>query len=144
MPAAVFNLIGHPASRRLPSASNVVALGPRPQRDLPAYLAAADVAIVPFVTNRLSAAVSPLKAFEYLAMARPVVSTPLPELDGVPGVTIAHDVASFAGAITSVERAAFPHAEAAAFVARHTWQARVERLLELASRGARGALERKD
>lgn len=144
LPAAVFNLIGHPGSRRLPTASNVVALGPRPQRDVPAYLAAADVAIVPFVTNRLSAAVSPLKAFEYLAMARPVVSTPLPEIDGAPGVTIAHDAASFAAAITSAAHAPFPHAESAAFVARHTWQARVERLLETASRGARVALQRKD
>lgn len=144
LPHATFNLIGPAGSRRLPASSNVFALGPRPQRDVPAYLTAADVAIVPFVTNRLSAAVSPLKAFEYLAMARPVVSTPLPELEGIPGVTIAPDAAAFASAIAAAARAAFPREEAAAFVARHTWQARVDRLLETACPGAGGARERKD
>jgi O-antigen biosynthesis protein len=143
LPHATFNLIGPAGSRRLPASSNVFALGPRPQRDVPAYLAASDVAIVPFVTNRLSAAVSPLKAFEYLAMARPVVSTPLPELDGVPGVTIASDAASFASAIASAARTTFPRDDAAAFVARHTWQARVDRLLESAGPGAL-ARKRKD
>ena len=143
LPRAAFNLIGPAGSRRVPAADNVFVLGPRPQRDVPAYLAGADVAIVPFVTGRLSAAVSPLKAFEYLAMARPVVSTPLPELAGVPGVAIATDATSFAAAIAGAARAPFPREDAAAFVARHTWQARVDRLLESAGPGAL-ARERKD
>ena len=134
LPEASFNLIGAAGTRRLPAADNVVALGPRPQRDVPAYLAAADVAIVPFVTSRLSAAVSPLKAFEYLAMRRPVVSTPLPELHGVPGVTIADGATAFAAAIVDAARRPFPRASAAGFVAGHTWQARVDRLLDIATR----------
>lgn len=144
LPDAAFNLIGSAGSRRLPTCGNVFPLGPRPQRDVPAYLAAADVAIVPFVVDRLSAAVSPLKAFEYLAMERPVVSTPLPELERVPGVTIAHDAAEFAAAVAAASRDPFPRDAAAAFVARHTWQARVDRLLEVASSGDGVALERKD
>jgi glycosyltransferase involved in cell wall biosynthesis len=132
LPAARFNLIGPAGSRRLPAAPNLAILGMRAQSDLPAYLASADVAIVPFATGRLTAAVSPLKAFEYLAMAVPVVATPLPELDGVPGVTTAHDASSFAAAVVAAASAPFPRAAAAAFVARHTWQDRVERLLEIA------------
>lgn len=134
MPGASFNLIGAAGTRRLPAAGNVVALGPRPQREVPAYLAAADVAIVPFVTSRLSAAVSPLKAFEYLAMGRPVVSTPLPELRDVPGVTIADGAQAFSAAIVEAARRPFPREQAAAFVAGHTWQARVDRLLDIATR----------
>jgi glycosyltransferase involved in cell wall biosynthesis len=137
MPEASFNLIGAAGTRRLPAAGNVVALGPRPQREVPAYLAAADVAIVPFVTSRLSAAVSPLKAFEYLAMARPVVSTPLPELRDVPGVTIADDASAFSAAIVAATLRPFPREQAAAFVAGHTWQARVDRLLNFATRDVR-------
>ena len=143
LPDASFNLIGPAGSRRVPAPDNVFVLGPRPQRDVPAYLAAADVAIIPFVTSRLSAAVSPLKAFEYLAMQRPVVSTPLPELAGVPGVAIATDAPSFAAAIAAASRSTFPREDAAAFVARHTWQARVDRLLESAGPGVL-ARERKD
>jgi glycosyltransferase involved in cell wall biosynthesis len=131
LPAATFNLIGPAGSRRIPSAPNLAALGARPQRDVPGYLAGADVAIVPFTTDRLSAAVSPLKAFEYLAMARPVVTTPLPELAGVPGVTTATGAAEFVAAITRAAREPFPHDAAAAFVARHTWQERVQRLLDV-------------
>jgi glycosyltransferase involved in cell wall biosynthesis len=144
LPRAAFNLIGPAGTRRLPSAPNIAILGARAQRDVPAYLQAADVAIVPFASGRLSAAVSPLKAFEYLAMERPVVATPLPELDGVPGVTIARGVEAFAAAIGDAARTTFPRADAAAFVARQTWQERVDRLVDISSRCERIATGRKD
>ena len=144
LPNATFNLIGPAGSRRLPIAPNIAILGPRPQREVAAYLRAADVAIVPFTTGRLTAAVSPLKAFEYLAMQRPVVATPLPELEGVPGVTIADGVDAFAAAVRDAAVAIFPRAAASAFVARHTWQDRVDRLLDLLTGGERIAAERKD
>ena len=144
LPRATFNLIGPAGTRRLPSAPNIALLGARAQRDVPAYLQASDVAIVPFASGRLSAAVSPLKAFEYLAMERPVVATPLPELDGVPGVTIARGADAFAAAIGDAARTTFPRADAAAFVARQTWQERVGRLVDISNRGERIATERKD
>jgi glycosyltransferase involved in cell wall biosynthesis len=140
-PDAVFNLVGPRGTRRLPVEPNVLHLGAKPQHEVPAYLQAADVAIVPFASDRLSAAVSPLKAFEYLAMERPVVATPLPELAGVPGVTIAQGTQAFAAAVEQAARATFPRADAAAFVAQHTWQERVDRLLDITQRGGRAAPE---
>ena len=64
-------------------------------------------------------------------MAKPVVATPLPELASVPGVTTAHDPETFAAAILRAASEPFPRDAAAAFVARHTWQQRVQRLLDV-------------
>lgn len=132
LPTAAFDLVGPAGDRRLPSAPNVHALGPKPQRQVPDYLAAVDVAIVPFASNRLTAAVSPLKAWEYLAMGRPVVSTPMPDLAGVPGVVFAEDAESFARAIERVAGAPFPAREVRDFLTHHTWAARVDELSRLA------------
>lgn len=135
LPEATIHLIGPAGSRRLPAAPNLLALGPKPQDEVPAYLAAADVALVPFRPSRLSAAVSPLKVFEYLAMRCPVVSTPLPEVADLPGVTVAEPGDAFVAAVRSASRAAFPRRAAEAVLARHGWEARVEALLALAGVG---------
>jgi glycosyltransferase involved in cell wall biosynthesis len=128
LPGAAFDLVGPVGSRSLPTAPNVFALGPRPQIEVPGYLAAVDVAIVPFAPGRLTAAVSPLKAWEYLAMNRPVVSTPMPDLDGVPGVTFASGPEDFARAIERAARDPFPAAEVRTFLARQDWPSRIDDL----------------
>lgn len=130
-PRAEIHLIGPPGSRTLPDAPNVHVHGARPRAEIPGFLAAADVTIVPFVSSRLSAAVSPLKVFEYLAMGRPVVSTGLPDLRGVPGVTVSPDAASFLAAVDRASREPFPHDTVRRFLADQTWARRVDRLLDL-------------
>jgi glycosyltransferase involved in cell wall biosynthesis len=59
---------------------NVHVLGPRPYAELPRYVQAFDVGLIP--ANRAPAAVaaSPSKLFQYLAAGKPVVATDLPEL----------------------------------------------------------------
>ncbi|MGB0165903.1 MAG: glycosyltransferase [Luteibaculum sp.] len=54
---------------------NVHFLGPKKLEELPAYLQHAQVAIIPFLCNALTAAIYPLKINEYLATGIPVVST---------------------------------------------------------------------
>lgn len=49
-----------------------------------------DAAIVPFQLNDLTESVHPIKALEYLARRRPVVATPLPDLQSF------HEVVRFA------------------------------------------------
>ncbi|MEO6991782.1 MAG: glycosyltransferase [Candidatus Baltobacteraceae bacterium] len=61
----------------LPRAPNVHYLGPVDYRDLPAYLAGFDVALLPFARNAATANISPTKTPEYLAAGKPVVSTPI-------------------------------------------------------------------
>lgn len=61
--------------------ANLHLLGPRNYTELPAYMAAFDVAIIPAPINTYTRAMFPMKFFEYLAVGLPVVSTPLPALD---------------------------------------------------------------
>jgi len=64
---------------------NVHLLGKRPYELLPAYCKGFDVAILPFVVNRLTLYANPLKLREYLAAGLPVVSSDLPEVRSLGG-----------------------------------------------------------
>jgi len=59
---------------------NLHFLGRKSKDDLPSYLAGMDVCLNPFRQDELTASVSPLKFYEYLASGRPVASVPMPEL----------------------------------------------------------------
>jgi len=66
---------------RLTARPNIHILGRRSYHDLPAYLAHFDVCTIPFKVNPMTWAVDPVKLYEYLAAGKPVVSTPLPEVE---------------------------------------------------------------
>ena len=51
-----------------------------PYADLPRYASAFDVAVIPYVLNRHTHTANPLKFKEYLAMGKPVVTTPMAEV----------------------------------------------------------------
>src|SRR3954465_95912 len=61
----------------LPRRPNIHYLGPKTYRELPAYLAGWDVALMPFAMNESTQFISPTKTPEYLAGGKPVVSTPV-------------------------------------------------------------------
>jgi glycosyltransferase involved in cell wall biosynthesis len=65
---------------RLRHMSNVYFLGKRTLAELPAYLKGFSVCTIPYIRNRLSDSIFPLKLFEYLAAGRQVVATALPDL----------------------------------------------------------------
>lgn len=66
---------------RLKRLQNVFFTGPVDYSDLPALVKGIDVLLIPYLRNRLSEAMSPLKLKEYLATGKPIVSTPLPEIE---------------------------------------------------------------
>ena len=82
MPRASFVLVGPIGTdaSRLARRPNVHLLGPRPHAEVPHYLKAFDVAIIPYRPANVTAAIYPAKLNEYLAMGLPVVSTPIAEL----------------------------------------------------------------
>lgn len=126
VPGARVYLIGDlPHQKRLPE--GVISLGTRDVTSLPRYLAHADAALIPFKLGKVSDAVSPIKVFEYLFMGCPVVATPLPELVGMPGVSLADDPAEFAQRCVNAARPT--PAERDDFVMRHSWSERAEQLL---------------
>lgn len=75
---------------RLGIAASVRIVSPRPVDEIPDYLAAADVLVIPDTVTKASA--SPLKLFEYAAMARPIVATDLPALREILPTDAAHYV----------------------------------------------------
>ena len=75
--------------RLIASLPNVHLLGSRPYDELPPYLEAFDVAVIPFKLNGLTEDTDPIKVYEYLAAGVPVVSTPLREVQRLPEVRLA-------------------------------------------------------
>lgn len=59
----------------LPRPANIHYLGMKDYKDLPAYIAGWDVALMPFALNDSTRFISPTKTPEYLAAGKPVVST---------------------------------------------------------------------
>jgi glycosyltransferase involved in cell wall biosynthesis len=75
-------LIGPATSRApaLPADPRLKWLGPRPYATLPGYLATFDLALIPYDIIGPHRFLYPVKALEYLAGGRPVLSTPLPDV----------------------------------------------------------------
>jgi uncharacterized SAM-binding protein YcdF (DUF218 family)/glycosyltransferase involved in cell wall biosynthesis len=82
MPDAAVVLVGPEQvdMTRVRRFANVHALGQKPHADVPRYVKAFDVGLVPYRLADYTANVYPTKLNEYLAMGTPVVATDLPEI----------------------------------------------------------------
>ncbi len=69
-----------PGFRLKPKPANLHLLGIRKYAELPAYLKAFNVCLLPYVLSDATIDIHPVKGLEYLASGRPVVSTPLPDV----------------------------------------------------------------
>ncbi|MCM2316353.1 MAG: glycosyltransferase [Thermoanaerobaculia bacterium] len=67
--------------RPLEKLPNVHLLGQQDYSRMPAYLRDFDVCLIPFVVSEVTAATDPVKFYEYISLGKPVVATPLPELE---------------------------------------------------------------
>jgi uncharacterized SAM-binding protein YcdF (DUF218 family)/glycosyltransferase involved in cell wall biosynthesis len=111
---------------------NVHLLGARPHRDVPAYIKAFDVALVPYRLGEYTANVYPTKLNEYLAMGTPVVATDLPEIRRFNGdhedvVSVAGTADGFVGAVRAAVAAGGEGAARRIAVAReNSWETRIE------------------
>lgn len=56
-----------------------------PYSQVPKYISAIDVCLIPFKKSRISESALPLKLFEYMACGKPVISTELPGIKNVAG-----------------------------------------------------------
>ncbi|MCL6597911.1 MAG: glycosyltransferase [Alicyclobacillus macrosporangiidus] len=126
------------ALRRLEAHPRVHLLGPVPYEHLPGYLHAMDVLILPRILSPASAASSPLKLYEYLAVGKP------PVISGIsvpPSLRrLVYEAAPNTGLADAVRRAwaevkgeaPSQRVERQAFARQHTWQARVQQVIALA------------
>lgn len=72
----------------LPRPGNIYYLGKREYAELPAYLKAFDVAMMPFALNESTRFISPTKTLEYMAAHKPTVSTPIPDVISLYGSVV--------------------------------------------------------
>ncbi len=127
-PKASVVVIGDYRGQCPASAPNLHFLGLKPQSELPAYLAHADVGILPWKRDAITASTSPLKVYEYLAMGLPVVA---PDLEALPQhrlVLRAGDAEGFIVALAQASALRTHPSETAAFRLDHGWQERVDEL----------------
>ena len=115
------------AFRTLQGLPNVRILGFKARADLPAYLDAFDVCLIPFLQNPFNREADPLKFYEYFALGKAVVSTPVPVAERYAHLCqVAASRPEFLAGIDRVLRAGDtgPDREARLTVARsHSWEA---------------------
>lgn len=119
------------------SLANVHLLGQRPYDQVASYMAACDVLIMPWNRSPWIEACNPVKLKEYLAVGRPIVSTPFYELKNYGGfVRVATDAASFAAEIRGALADPYEPTHLRERARSHTWSAKADAVI--ASLSAQG------
>ncbi|MBU1146732.1 MAG: YdcF family protein [Candidatus Omnitrophica bacterium] len=128
--------------KKLAKLKNVHFLGKKEHERLPAFIKYFDVGIIPYLITEYTMNVYPTKLNEYLALAKPVISTALPEIlefnrefDGI--VHVAEDAKAFgeslkkaiAGDNDSLRRKRIDVAR------RNSWENRIEKMSDLILEG---------
>ncbi|EKZ95729.1 putative glycosyl transferase [Cupriavidus sp. HMR-1] len=115
---------------RLKALPNVVMTGEVPYAELPHYLYAFDVCLLPFKVIPLTLATNPVKVYEYLSAGKSVVSIDLPEMSQFAGLVRVADTHD--GFILQLEQALADGKESDAIIAQRkkfaigqTWAHRV-------------------
>jgi glycosyltransferase involved in cell wall biosynthesis len=111
---------------------NILFLGKKNYSELPAYLAQADVCIIPYRINDYTRHVFPLKMFEYMATGKPIVSTELPSLEQYRSVIgMAGDFDSFVERVEDGLRCDSKEKQIMriSIARQHTWESRKDKLL---------------
>ncbi len=67
-------------TRKIPKLPNIHFLGEKTYEELPGYLKAIDIALIPFLNNEETQNIRPLKTLEYLAARKRVISTKVKQI----------------------------------------------------------------
>ena len=85
-PDVEFHLCGHVSAdhpRTLQAEPNIHMYGEIPYNQVPAFLSQMEILSIPFKIDPIIEACDPVKFYEYCALGKPTVTTPLPELERV-------------------------------------------------------------
>ncbi|AYF98917.1 glycosyltransferase [Protaetiibacter intestinalis] len=136
-PGVTIVLLGHVAAPAhlapVEGIPNVIVHPAVGRAELVAVLRDAEAALVAHRVTPLTEAMSPLKAYEYLAAGAPVLSVDLPPMHGIdPRVRLVPRVRDFGDAIDEVIAAGrADEEERMRFVARNSWESRHRDVFEL-------------
>ena len=108
--------------------SKVILAGRKPYHELPFFIAASDICVLPFHNTGVTRDIIPTKMYEYMAMGKPVISTRLPgivkefgEDIGVIYVDRPEEVVGKAMELARGGRLEELGAKARTFAGRHSW-----------------------
>ncbi|EYE89475.1 glycosyl transferase [Fervidicella metallireducens AeB] len=127
-------IIGRPRIdlSKIKNLKNVYILGPRPYEEIPSYLKNADVAIIPFIKNQLTDAVSPIKLYEYASSGIPVVSSNLKEVKNTMApIYVAKDTSDFLTGIKKYLNKEYNREDIINFGFNNSWGARYEYAMKI-------------
>ncbi|MBU2581870.1 MAG: glycosyltransferase [Alphaproteobacteria bacterium] len=106
---------------------NVHFVGRKPYADVASYMAAMDVLIMPWNSSEWIKGCNPIKLKEYIAVGRPVVTTPFPALrEWRDLVTVAEGPQAFAEAIRRAVGGTFDPVPGRGRVAGESWDAKAD------------------
>jgi glycosyltransferase involved in cell wall biosynthesis len=113
---------------------NVINIPQRPYRAIAYYGAVFDVCLMPWLENEWIEHCNPVKLKEYLALGKPVVSTPFPELKQTPSLCYeASGAEAFACAIDRALEEDSPsrRRRRRAWAAQHSWDSKFSLVLDM-------------
>lgn len=140
MPDAKFEIIGYGepewVQRVIADVPNVSLLGKIPPSSLWEHAQFWHVALVPFKTGPLAAAVDPIKVYEYLYLGLPTVCTGIPHLASLPAVRVVDGAQDFVAACQELAWADLDYSQMLSSLSQATWNARFDALLQAIKDGA--------
>ncbi len=124
------NLLEHSERELLNSHKNVYMTGATPYREIPDWMRAFDVCIVPHLVTAFTESLNPIKLWEYLAAGKPIVSTRVAGFRDYPGlVRLADGADGFAREVHLALGEPPALVEARQTEARgHSWSRRVDQI----------------
>ncbi len=136
-PGVSFVFVGPVDHRRrvaqLERSPNVYWLGKKLYEEVPLYVAAFDVCWIPFLGGRIVEHTNPIKMYEYFALGKPVVTTPMSEAEQYSAEGLIHTGEGVPGLIAAVDGALRDGSDDRRFrrlaVAReHAWSRMIRRM----------------
>jgi glycosyltransferase involved in cell wall biosynthesis len=111
------------AVKALAAREGVAVLGPRPYAEIPAYMQALDVGLIPFrAQDPFVRGINPNKVYQYLAAGVPVVTTPVLDLEPEhPHLAFACDPAEMVRAVEAILAGPRDPERARALARPHDW-----------------------
>jgi glycosyltransferase involved in cell wall biosynthesis len=106
---------------------NIYYLGGKPVTEVPYYMKACDVALLPYLQNPATAQLDSIKLYEYLACGKPVVSSDIPSARQFPQfVRTAHGPSEFVEAIeVALSESEVLETDRISAARTHSWEQRV-------------------
>ena len=108
--------------------NRIILTGKKPYQEIPSFIAASDICLLPAYNNEVMRHIVPIKLYEYMAMEKPVISTRLPGVikefahdNGVVYVNRPEEVVKKASELVAKENLDELGAKARKFVQRFSW-----------------------